>query len=154
MLANKVEHFNPIRRIQGFEKAIQSHHEKGITSHTLTDFATLSGGYEAAKRLLKAHPEITAIFTYNDLMGLGAIRACLEMGLHIPNDISSIGFDDIQLASMYTPALSTIRVDKYKMGKLAFERTFQRIEHPEHVYPTIHMDVELTIRESTAVARK
>ena len=50
---------------------------------------------------------------------------------------------------MYTPSLSTIRVDKYEMGRLAFKRFFDRIEHPENNYSTIHMDIDLVLREST-----
>ncbi|MEM7333795.1 MAG: LacI family DNA-binding transcriptional regulator [Chloroflexota bacterium] len=147
MLTNSINQTTLVRRVQGFQQAIADHNlnPNYIVEHP----ATLAGGYEAAKTLLNKYPQISAIFTYNDLMGLGAIRACLDAGRKIPDDISIIGFDDIQLSAMYTPSLSTIRVDKYEMGRLAFERIFTRIEQPDHHYSPLHMGVELILREST-----
>lgn len=149
MLTNKIEQKLPVRRVIGFNQAVAAYGDQIEASHIAEGSATLAGGYAAAKKLLEAYPEVTAVFAYNDLMGLGAIRACLEMGRRIPEDISIIGFDDIQLAPMYSPSLSTVRVDKYKMGQLAFERALQRIENPAQKHPVIHMDVTLVLREST-----
>lgn len=147
MITNSIAQTTVVRRVQGFQQAIHNHQLNA--NYIVEAPANLSGGYEAAKRLLEQNPQISAIFTYNDLIGLGAIRACLESGRSIPEDISIIGFDDIQLAAMYSPSLSTIRVDKYEMGRLAFERIFTRIENPEQAYGPIHMDVALSLREST-----
>ena len=98
---------------------------------------------------MAVHPETDAIFTYNDLMALGAIRACHELQWRIPQDISIIGFDDIQLAGVSYPALSTIRIDKRVMGQKAFERVLQAIESPDKPFAEVELDVELIAREST-----
>lgn len=148
MLANTLVQPSQIRRVNGFREAVTAHGDAIASCQIVDGSPTLSGGYEAAHRLLGTHPEITAVFAYNDLMGLGAIRACLEMDRAVPDDVAIIGFDDIQLAAMSTPALSTVRVDKYRMGQLAFNRTFQRIETPSERLHTIHMDTELVLRES------
>lgn len=78
-----------------------------LASHIVNNAATLDGGYHATLELFELYPETTAIFSYNDLMALGAIRACHDLGKSVPGNVSVIGFDDIQLASMTSPALST-----------------------------------------------
>lgn len=149
MLANSLLKPSQVRRVSGFYEAIAAHGDAVVSSHVVEGPATLSGGYEAAHKLLETHPEVTAVFAYNDLMGLGAIRACMEKKRRVPEDISLIGFDDIQLAAIYTPSLSTISVDKYRLGQRAFQRAFQRIEQPGKRFSTIYMDVNLILREST-----
>lgn len=149
MLTNNGIQSTSARRVIGFREGLAENQLPFENDYVQGGFATLAGGYEAANKLLKNHPQISAIFTYNDLMGLGAIRACIDAGLSVPGDVSIIGFDDIQLAKMYKPSLSTIRVDKYEMGRLAFERLFNRIEQPERHYTTIHMNTDLVLREST-----
>jgi LacI family transcriptional regulator len=153
MLANSALAERPIRRVQGYEKALS---DMGIAiDHDLLVWhePTLTGGYEAAKALLTRRPDTTAIFAYNDLMALGALRACRDLNLSVPQDISIIGFDDIQLASMVTPALSSVRVDKYEMGKLAFERVFSLIQNPAESREKIEMVATLMDRESTGLVK-
>jgi LacI family transcriptional regulator len=72
---------------------------------------TINGGYEAARVLLTDCPDLTALFAYNDLMAVGAMRACREMSRRVPDDCALIGFDDTALAAVTTPALTTMRVD-------------------------------------------
>jgi LacI family transcriptional regulator len=98
--------------------------------------------------LLSQYPQISAIFAYNDLLALGAIRACNELGRRIPTDCAIIGFDDIGWAATSTPALTTVRVDKYDLGCQAVARLLEMLENPEIVFPPICLDVELVLRES------
>ena len=148
MLTNASPSYSQVRRVRGFKERIE---ERGLLlpdDCIATAPANLEGGRQAAHQLLDNHPEITAIFTYNDLMALGAIRACGERGLHIPNDVAIIGFDNIRFAAMATPSLSSIHVDKYAIGQQAIDRLITMIASPKAILPSIEIDVELVIRES------
>ncbi|MEM8857711.1 MAG: LacI family DNA-binding transcriptional regulator [Chloroflexota bacterium] len=149
MLTNKYFPKEKTRRVQGYQHALADNGLESEQSLLVEHDPTLAGGYEATKMLLAERPDVTGIFTYNDLMGLGAIRACRDLNLAVPQDISVIGFDNIQIASMVTPAMSSIHVDKYEMGRLAFERIFELIQDESKNTKTIRMQTELVDREST-----
>src|SRR6266581_1015314 len=78
-------------------------------------------GYPYAKQLLARQKPFTALFAYNDISAIGAIRAMQEEGLRVPQDISVMGFDDIQWAAFNTPSLTTVRQPLGKMGEIAAE---------------------------------
>ena len=148
MLTNDIPSGSQTRRVRGFRERIQ---DRGLLlpdDHLITAPASLEGGRLAAHQLLNNHPETTAIFTYNDLMALGAIRACGERNLHIPDDVAIIGFDDISFAAMATPSLSSVHVDKYALGQHAMARLVAMIDAPEMKFPLEEIDVELILRES------
>ena len=98
------------------------------------------------------HPP-TAIFTYSDLLAIGAMRAAQDLGISIPSDLSIIGFDDISLASYTNPRLTTIHQDKQEIGELAVKQLLKRIQSPELPAERILLPTQLVIRESTAPAR-
>lgn len=109
---------------------------------------TVQGGYEAARALLTSHPEITAIFCYNDLVAIGTVQACHELGLAIPDDLAIVGFDDIPLAALVTPSLTTCRVSRYEMGAQAMKMLLERIEGCTLECQKVIMHPELIIRAS------
>jgi LacI family transcriptional regulator len=78
-------------------------------------------GYAAAKTLLSRGCEFTALFAFNDISAIGAIRAIEETGMSVPDDVSVLGFDDIYAAAFHNPALTTIRQPLFEMGRLAAE---------------------------------
>lgn len=137
------------RREQGFKAALLDHRLPLTDAHIVRTAPHLSGGYEGTVQLLKNLPDVSAIFAYNDLMGLGAIRACLDMGKRVPEEISIIGFDDIQLSQMTSPSLSSIRLDKHHLGYLAMKRVLDLIENPLKQLPDIEIGLQLIHREST-----
>ena len=94
------------------------------------------------------HPEITAIFTYNDLLALGAIQACTALGRRVPEDCAVVGFDDIPLAGQFSPTLTTIRVDKYALGQMCMQRMCEMFTSPGTRFPPAEVGVELVVRES------
>lgn len=148
MLTNNSATASASRRLLGFKQRVL---ERGIAfsdDHVAMEQATLDGGYQAAHHLLEKYPETDALFTYNDLMAIGAVRACLERGYRIPEDVAIIGFDDIQFARMITPSLTTIRVDKYEIGKIALQRLLEMIENPGEATPQIIIEPELILRET------
>lgn len=148
MLTNRDFSPSQLERAQGYQQTLKKHGLSGGESRLSAGTPTLAGGYAATQRLLGLHPDITAIFAYNDMMGLGAIRACIDMGRTVPDDISIIGFDDIQLASMYTPSLSTVRIDKYAIGYQAVNCLLRRFANPAVPIAPIMLTTELVLRES------
>ncbi len=85
-------------------------------------------GYETTKELLSRKVPFTALFAYNDISAVGAIRAIKETGLRVPEDISVVGFDDIREAAYHLPSLTTVRQPLRKIGALAAETLIERIE--------------------------
>jgi LacI family transcriptional regulator len=108
-------------------------------------------GYFAAQRLLDAKIHFTALFAFNDVSAIGAIRAFREAGLRVPQDISIVGFDDIQSAAFQNPGLTTVRQPLRTMGILAAESILRQIASPTG-HPSsrqVVVDPELVVREST-----
>ncbi|HLI76485.1 MAG TPA: LacI family DNA-binding transcriptional regulator [Acidobacteriaceae bacterium] len=119
------------------------------------DVPTHEPGYFAAQRLLAAGIPFTALFAFNDISAIGAIRALREAGRHVPQDVSVIGFDDIQSAAFQNPSLTTVRQPLRNMGLLAAETVLQQINADgggQHASKLLHIDPELIVRESTARA--
>jgi len=108
-------------------------------------------GYQPVRELLAHTRDFTAIFCFNDLAAIGAIRAIEDVGLHCPADISVIGFDDISAARFYNPRLTTVSQPLFEMGRTAAQLLIKRIQSPKEPYPEIvTFEPELVIRESTA----
>ena len=110
-------------------------------------------GYRPMKALLSRTRNFTALFAFNDIAAIGAIRALHEAGLRVPTDVSVIGFDDVLSAPFRIPSLTTIRQPLNEMGKVAVESLLKRINKPKAHYPRrVIMEPELVIRESTGRA--
>ena len=106
-------------------------------------------GYPFAKQLLERRVPFTALFAYNDLSAIGAIRAFQEEGLSVPRDVSVVGFDDIQGAAYNTPSLTTVRQPLIRMGTIAAQTLLERIESKKNEPREIAIEPELVVREST-----
>jgi LacI family transcriptional regulator len=106
-------------------------------------------GYVATAQLLAKGGSFTAIFAFNDVSAIGAIRALHDASLHVPKDVSVVGFDDIYGAAFHNPALTTIRQPLLKMGLLAAETLLARIARTYAAPETLQIEPELVIREST-----
>lgn len=110
-------------------------------------------GHMATKMLLASGEPFSALFAFNDISAMGAIRALRESGLHVPGDVSVIGFDDIQSAAFQNPALTTVRQPLREMGRVAAEILLKRINRPGSDLHSKHtVEPELIIRETTAPA--
>jgi LacI family transcriptional regulator len=114
------QHGNLSDRAAGFMRTLQSAKNpvQPVVMHGDYNF---SGGAELAARLLDKHPGITAIFAANDVMAFGVVRTVLQRGLRIPEDLSLIGFDNIEFSSVIYPPLTTVHQPKYEMGQAAVE---------------------------------
>jgi DNA-binding LacI/PurR family transcriptional regulator len=109
-------------------------------------------GYPYGKALLARNMPFTALFAYNDISAIGAVRAFQEAGRRVPQDISVVGFDDISLASFSIPTLTTVRQPLLKMGRIAAQTVLDRIEERAPFVPEIAVQPELVVRASTASA--
>src|SRR5437773_9646363 len=105
----------------------------------------------AAKMLLASGAAFTALFSFNDISAMGAIRALREAGLHIPEDVSVVGFDDIQSAAFQNPGLTTVKQPLREMGVLAAQTVLERINAPvKQPYPKeIIVEPDFVVRGST-----
>ncbi|WP_210583669.1 LacI family DNA-binding transcriptional regulator [Streptomyces sp. GESEQ-35] len=83
---------------------------------------SVPGGESALQELLARHPDVTAVFTFNDIIAIGALRAARRLGLRIPADLAVIGFDGLQLGELVEPPLSTVALDTRGLGALAVEQ--------------------------------
>jgi DNA-binding LacI/PurR family transcriptional regulator len=117
-----------------------------------TDDPTPMLGYPFTKQLLARGKPFTALFAYNDMSAIGAIRALQEQGLRVPQDVSVMGFDDIPGAAFHFPSLTTVRQPLSRMGEVAAQSLLERIEGKKEYPSEIAIEPELVVRESTARA--
>ncbi|MCU1233383.1 MAG: transcriptional regulator, LacI family [Candidatus Solibacter sp.] len=136
-------HGNMTERANGFVRALSEARKpvKPVVLHGKNNF---QGGMELAQKLLAQHEDVTAIFAASDMMAFGAIRALMEAGKRIPEDVSVIGFDNVELSTIVNPPLTTIHQPKYEIGQAAVEillRLAGRGEHqaPEHRVFGVHL---------------
>jgi LacI family transcriptional regulator len=148
MLAGPTADAHRLRRTKGYRDALLEHDVPVREEWILPGAPIHARGRESARELLLRYPEITAIVAYNDLLALGALQACNELGRRVPNDCAIIGFDDIPLADSISPALTTVRVHKYELGQQAMNRLLQMRAEPGIAFEPIWMDVELVVRQS------
>ena len=106
-------------------------------------------GYSAMASLLARTRDFSALFSFNDVSAIGAIRALHDAGLRVPEDVSVVGFDDIWGAAFHNPALTTIRQPLVKMGLLAAQTLLGRIAQTGETVAKLQVEPELVVRESS-----
>lgn len=111
---------------------------------------TARGGYLAMQQLLRRKPRPSAVFVCNDLMAFGAMAAAREAGVAVPQQLSIVGFDDIDLAAFSSPPLTTVAQPKLQIGALAAELLLERVEGGRSAARREIRDPELKVRGSTA----
>jgi len=104
------------------------------------------------RKLLAAKPD--AVFCASDIMAIGAMHAARDAGLRLPDDIAFVGFDDLSLATLPEPRLTTIRQPIYRFGFKAVEILIDLIDHGIQPPRRILMDTEMIIRESCGAKQK
>jgi len=147
-LGGDATHTTSIGRLSGFQRALA---DFGVESDPeLIDHGTFSraSGYQLAKRRLAARPDVTAVFAETDVMAAGVYSAAQEAGLRIPEDLSVVGYDDIELAQDLRPRLTTVRVPYTELGRAAVRVALEDRDDmdPGHVMLGTHV----VVRESVA----
>jgi len=118
------------------------------------NLATPELGYRVTQTLLGSGKRFTALFAFNDIAAVGAIRAIHEHGLRVPEDVSVVGFDDIDSAAYQHPGLTTIRQPLRQMGKMAAQTVLKRIEGKDsHGMREVVFEPELIVRGTTGAVK-
>jgi DNA-binding LacI/PurR family transcriptional regulator len=106
-------------------------------------------GYPVVQKLLASGRHFTALFAFNDVSAIGAIRALRDAGLEVPEDVAVVGFDDIPSAAFNTPSLTTIRQPLRRMGEIAAQTLLDRLRRSGSKTSEVAVEPELVVREST-----
>jgi DNA-binding LacI/PurR family transcriptional regulator len=141
---------NAKQRLGGFRRAL-----KESNLHVAPDYVQKTtfdkhGGYSKTLVLLRLNPRPTAIFAGNDMIALGALLAIREAGLRCPQDISIMGFDDLDLAEMTNPALSSVSQSGYQLGTTAARILLDRIQGDTGPAKHFILETSLKLRDSIA----
>jgi DNA-binding LacI/PurR family transcriptional regulator len=110
---------------------------------------SLNGGYSACQKLMAGNPRVSAIFAFNDLSAIGAVRALKEAGLGVPADVSVVGFDDMELARYSDPQLTTVSRFKFDISALLARAADDLGRNKDIVHVRISLRTRLVIRQST-----
>ncbi len=118
-------------RLAGHVKALRDHRISQDKRLFISGGHTREGGYEACKRLLNLEPELTAIFSTNNLMARGALMALRDLKRACPEELSLLGFDDFEDAALLSPPLTVVAQQPYEMGLAAGKLLLARLEGEE-----------------------
>ncbi|MDY4014543.1 LacI family DNA-binding transcriptional regulator [Parafannyhessea umbonata] len=140
----------PLRR-RGCEHALT---EAGLSldeKYVMHVGTKLSTAYSDAKEWLSHDPDLpTAFFADNDILASGAMRAFLERGIRVPEEVSFIGFDDLPLARLTLPSLTTIHIHKHDIGSMAVQKLLCQVRNPQGYTCVTHISSDFVIRDSVA----
>ncbi len=140
-------------RWKAFRDAMKKHLPNGREPQLFEGDFRFEGGSDAARQILAEKDRPTAVIVANDMMALGAMQEFKNAGLHVPEDISVIGFDDIQFASLSQPALTTVNSPRVEIGRMAVEALLLTIEKPHQNGIEVKVPTSLLLRDSTAPPR-
>ena len=135
-------------RLQGYQAILAEAGLKLDAGWVQSCAPMADAGCAAARALLDAHPELTALLCYNDLVAVGVLRAAAELGRGVPQDLAVVGFDDIALAALVTPPLTTCRVPRHELGVRAVKLLLDQIRGESAGSEEIVLQPELVVRES------
>ncbi|MCC5803720.1 MULTISPECIES: LacI family DNA-binding transcriptional regulator [Rossellomorea] len=143
------------QRIKGFKKGMDEQHLPILDGYLVNGgMFSIEEGKAAMETLLELETIPTAVFVAGDHMAIGAMEAIKEKGLRIPEDISIIGYDDIEMSSYLTPKLTTVRQDTDRIGSRAGQLLMKQIIQKKKLLSTEVIPVELIIRESCTMVKK
>lgn len=143
-------------RVEGYKKALSENQIQLTESYLVFSDYQFKGGQKAMAQLLEVNPRPTAVFVLNDMMAIGAISSVRRLGMTVPDDISIIGFDDIELATAMNPTLTTMAQPMEDIAELATNLLIKKMQgsgvgwqNKEYI-----LSAKLMIRESTQQLRK
>lgn len=135
-------------RLYGFENALLDQHEQMDSMIVYGDFG-MESGYEAIKSILEQGVSFNHIFSSNDAMAFGAMHACFERGLSIPEDIRIVGYDNTSFSLYSNPPLSTVNQKKEEIGKLAVNELLRLLKNKDAQPKKYYLEPNLIIRDSS-----
>lgn len=134
-------------RYRGFHTAMEANQLPANPHYIRRCIASVESSRQVASELLSDHPEIDALVCYNDIIAGGALEACAQMGIAVPDQVAVTGFDDIMFSSVFKVALTTMHVPKFELGERAAQMLFRRIDG-DLSEPEVVLDATLVIRQS------
>jgi len=137
------------RSIERAAKRLGLRIDKSLVVQLDRDLTTPELGYPVVQQLLAARKRFTALFSFNDVAAIGAIRALRDANLRVPEDVSVMGFDDVHAAAFTTPSLTTIRQPLEDMGRIAARIALSRLRGEEKYGDEVAVEPCLIVREST-----
>jgi DNA-binding LacI/PurR family transcriptional regulator len=141
---------NAKARLEGFRTALARAHVEVDPEYIQEGRFDRLSGYEKTRTLLQLRPRPTALFASNDLIALGVLTALREAGMHCPDDISIVGFDDQEFAEFIQPALTTVAQPGYQMGAKGAGMLLKRVQGFDGPWQHAVLTTELKIRQSVA----
>lgn len=150
-IGGDIKHPSISDRLMGYSKALENAGIKnnGKLIHTTSPYPDRQNGYDAVKTLFKKNKNITAVFACNDAMAIGVMYYLKDNGYQIPDDVSVIGFDDVEADLLLDPPLTTIRVPKIDLGTEALRLMDEVLKNKNKNAKKVLVPVELIIRNST-----
>ncbi|MDV7103762.1 substrate-binding domain-containing protein [Vibrio sp. TH_r3] len=147
-ITGPLERYQAKIRFAGFKQALQDQGLELNKNWVIPSNFECDGGYDAFNTLFDKGPLPTAIFVCNDMMAMGLINAAHAKGIRIPQDISVIGYDDVDIAQFMVPALTTIHQPKFRLGKTAVDTLLNRIDKSNKEVTQVQLEPTLVVRNS------
>ncbi|MDT0344480.1 LacI family DNA-binding transcriptional regulator [Streptomyces litchfieldiae] len=116
---------DPLVRRRTFLEVAEEHALPIDESWVVVEDQSLDGGAAAFEALHTAHPDLTAVFAFNDLVAIGALRAARRLGVRVPDDCALVGYDGLSVTDLLDPPLTTLHLDKRRLGELAVHQVDQ-----------------------------
>lgn len=136
-------------RLRGFQQAMFSHDLEIDSAYIQEGDVNFDSGYNQMLKLLALETPPTGVFAFNDEMAMGAIKAAKDSHLSIPDDVAIVGFDNVRMATVIEPNLTTIDQPKYQIGKKAMELLLKIINGETLEKKKFVMKDELIVRGSS-----
>ncbi|HYL41550.1 MAG TPA: substrate-binding domain-containing protein, partial [Candidatus Binatus sp.] len=143
------------RRLRGYRDALDGAGLGLRAEDVVAGRASIDGGEAAFRRAWQSGRRPTAVLAMSDAMAIGTMRAAARLGLGIPRDLSVVGFDDIDLAALVDPALTTVHQPIRRKGVEAVRLLLAEIEpRPRRLQEHVRLETRLVVRDSTGPVRR
>jgi len=136
-------------RFEGYRRALEENNIPYRKELVFPGVVSFESGMESAGRVLSQKNDITAMFCTADILAIGALKKALEMGRKIPDDLSIMGFDNLNISEYTSPSITTVGQDIELKGKLAVEIILDDINNLEKEPRCIVLPLEIVERQST-----
>ncbi len=148
-----IEHPSLSDRLIGYKQALEKAKIPVKNYLIVTDakYPDRQNGFNSAKKLFSKNKNVSAVFAGNDAMAIGVLHYLKDNGYKVPQDVSLVGYDDIEADIMLRPTLTTIRVPKIEMGSEALKLIVTMLKNKKSIIKKVLMPVELIVRESTSI---
>lgn len=152
-IGGDIEHPSLSHRLYGYKQALENANIPVKNNLIITDdkYPDRQNGFNSAKKLFSKNKNVTAVFAGNDAMAIGVLHYLKDNGYKVPQDVSLIGFDDVEADLMLSPPLTTIRVPKIELGVEALKLLVNTLKNKKSLSKKILVPVELIVRESTSI---